>query len=232
MSISFPGTANDTSVASASTSLVAAPPVNVANGDVLIATVICRNAGGITPPGTWTTLLSSFTGTNGDGLVQYLAVPSAGGLPGSWTWTTNTGRASVIVIRVVGMNVSSPVFQVGTPVAAGSDGPGAIPMILPGITAGGGVMAGCFTFFSDQGIPSDFVPGFAQLAAVTTPTAGVGRSSLGVAAEVITGATGDITTANDITGGATGQDGVLIGFQAASGPAPSGPAYTASMSSM
>lgn len=216
MAIGIPGTASDYSI---TTSAPLPPPANTADGDVLIAAVIDRNSGGITPPGTWTTLISAFGGSNGDGIIQYLPVPSAASLPSTWTWAGTSPRFDVIIFRVTGMNVSSPVFEAGTPVTAGSDGPGALPMVLPGITAGGGAMAMIFSFFTDQAISADFVPGFSLLATSTTPSAGPGRSSLGVFSALITGPTGNITTANDWPGGGVnGQDGVLIGFQAAQTP--------------
>lgn len=222
MPVSFPVTASDQSISAGVNPAVLAPPVNTADGDLLIAWVIART--GITSaPAAWGSPLVSFT-TNGTFAAYALAVPTASALPANWTWTLASTRNDVIITRVPGTNLSVPPTAGGTCGAGTDQGngttySGALPMQLPGVTAAGGWMACVGSFFigDGSGPSTDLVPGGTLLATATTTTAGPGRSSSGIYGAVATGATGTIVCLNDWPGSPTGQDGVLLALTAASG---------------
>jgi hypothetical protein len=222
MAVSFPATASDVTVVQGLATMAGAPPANTADGDVLVAVASTRT-GAVTPPAGWTSVAPLF-GVDGGAVVHVLPVPATGSLPGSWTWSAGSARSSLIIARVAGASLASPVSQAGTPGSGGTDSPNGLPLVLPGVTAGGGVLAFVFTYFTATAPPTAYVPGMTQLAVATT--AGSNRSGTGLWGMTATGATGDVTCADTSTwasGAATGQSGVLVGIAAASAPAaPSG----------
>jgi hypothetical protein len=219
MAITFPATGNDQSIVTGTNPAVPAPPVNTADGDLLVAWVISRT--GITSaPAAWGSPLVSFT-TNGTFAAYALAVPTASALPGSWSWTLASTRNDVIIQRVPGTNLAVPPTAGGTSGAGTDQGNGTtysgnLPMQLPGVTAPDAWMAlvGSFFIGDGNGPSSDLVPGATLLATATTTTAGPGRSSSGIYGAVASGATGTITCANDWPGSPTGQDGILVALTA------------------
>jgi hypothetical protein len=226
VTISFPATSGDHSVTAEANPLVIAPPANVANGDLLVAWVIART-GISSAPGSWTAL-QSFT-TNGTFAAYSLKVPTASALPANWTWTPASARASVIIQRVTGTDLTASVTVGGTCGAGTDAGFGTtyssfLPMQLPGITPPDAWAACVGTFFTgDANTPSaDLVPGGTLLATATTTSAGAGRSSSGIYGAVAAGPTGTIVCANDWPGAPGGQDGILLGFTAVRAPVKSG----------
>lgn len=218
MTVAFPSAAGDVTVVASTATLTAAPPLNTADGDVLVAVASTRT-GSVTAPSGWTSVVATF-GTDGFAVVHVLPVPTASALPASWTWTAGSARSTLIIARATGVSLSSPVSQAGTPASAGTDAPGALPLVLPGVTAGGGVLGTVFTYFTETAPPSAYVPGLSLIATASTPAAGAGRSAIGLYAAAATGATGTVTCAATSTwasGAATGQSGVLVGLTAAAG---------------
>jgi len=216
MSVAFPTTASDFSTVASTATIILNKPANTADGDVLIAVISNRSGLVTTAPGGWTKLVEF--SSNGDWAVYVLSVPTASSLASSWEWDVATARATGILFRVTGCNVTSPISQTGTPITAGSDnGANPVPMTIPGVTAQGGFVAMAGTYWAETVPTADLVPGASLIATATTPSAGAGRSALGVYGGVATGATGDITINSDWA--VSGQDGVLIGLQSLAAPA-------------
>lgn len=219
--VAFPSASGDWGYFSGAT---VTPPANTADGDVLIAWGISRN-GWTTEPSGWTKVASWVT--NGTFTAYSLPVPSAAAVSAGWTWAGANSRWSVLIFRVTGASLATPVSAAGGTSGAGSDAgfgtgyDGALPMQLPGVTHGGAWAALVGTFFTGDGsVPaSDFVPGATRIGTGATPTSPNGRSSSGYyAATGSAGSTGTITTANDWPTSPTGQDGILIALNPATTP--------------
>jgi hypothetical protein len=213
--LAFPSTTNDVTLASgASSTMTMAPPVNTANGDLLIAWIIDRSTVTGSPAG-WTQDAS--WSTNGVFTVWHLPVPTASSLPSSWGWNVGSRNAGII-FRVTGTNLTTPVSSVGLSSAAGADSSGAavytasLPLQISGVTMTGGGVAFVGCFWEGAATPSDHVPGFTQIAA--QPTGG-GRGGLSVFATTTSGATGTVVCTNDWTSGSDGEDGILMSINTA-----------------
>ena len=119
------------------TSITLTKPVNIADGDLLIAEVTFQNANGIpsiTPPTGWTRLgpAVSVSPLRPSG-IYVLPVPSAAAIADtSWTWTTNvsTGRRRGMLFRATGVDLTTPQDAYGSWSAA----TGTSSIVLPEVT--------------------------------------------------------------------------------------------------
>ena len=110
-----PGNSTTASTAAATT-LAAAKPGNIADGDLLVAVAFSQFATGTvtSAPAGWT-LIPGTTFTAKTGGVYYKAIPSAAAeAPTSYSWTfSGSGRVALDVFRVTGASLSNPVDAVG-----------------------------------------------------------------------------------------------------------------------
>jgi hypothetical protein len=146
--IAFPRTGSDQSFGGGVNPVTIAPPANVADGDFLVAAVTGRTALPTSLPGSWATVVASYTtqGGIGLGMVQVLPVPSASGLPANWTWTwASTTRQTVTIQRVTGVNLASAVA--GT--ATGQNPASNSVLPVPSAVSGGGCIEICFSYFNE-----------------------------------------------------------------------------------
>jgi hypothetical protein len=193
MTLSFPSTASDFSAAVAAGSgpftVTLNKPANTADGDVLVAVLIARSdvPGIPSPSASWTSLISTTSAANANGscAVYYLPVPTASAAAASWAWSFATNaRAQGILFRVVGANTSSPINQAGGFVTGGTDfgnNSPANPTVAPTISNTSGYMLFYGSFWTETaptGVTT--TPSMTLLATGTTPSAGVGRSALGI----------------------------------------------------
>lgn len=137
--------------ASNGTSVTLAKPVNISDGDLLVAVVFFQNANGtpaITPPSGWTRVGPAVpvTPLRPSG-IYVLPVATASAVSAtSWTWTTNvaTGRRRGMLFRVTGADLATPVDASGTWSAA----TGTTSVVLPEVvstTTGAGLLAFAYT---------------------------------------------------------------------------------------
>lgn len=134
MALAIPTTTSDYSVAdnAAASSITANKPANVANGDLFVAFLYYRNSGStITPPTGWSLADSNTTGQTE--AVYYKAIPTASAETATsytWSFTGGSGRIAVILFRVTGANLSSPLDASGL----WESGPTST-MVFPAVTA-------------------------------------------------------------------------------------------------
>ena len=111
------GPGNSTTASSAAaTTLAAAKPANVTDGDLLVAVAFSQFATGTvtSAPAGWTLIAgTAFTAKTGG--VYYKAIPSAAAeAPTSYSWTfSGSGRVALDVFRVTGTNPITPIDAVG-----------------------------------------------------------------------------------------------------------------------
>jgi hypothetical protein len=192
MAIGFPAAAGDVSFASGSSALVLAPPANTADGDLLIAVPSGRDSSGTGVPSGWSVLQSAFTtsGSIGQTAIYYMTVPTASSLPANWTFSSIEARFSVTIIRVTGVNLSSPVGGQSTTFNTTST------LSIPSVSSGGAGFCVAVTYFQEYDL--------------AVPSSPFGTSSWPVIQNV--GITGTNRQAVVIAGGADGGSGATSAF--------------------
>jgi len=168
-----------TSGAANATSVTANKPANVANNDLLVAVVYGRSntAQYTTPPTGWTAVNPGGTRTTSVGwqTFYYKPIPvAASEAATSYTWAGGTnGRHDVIIGRVSGADLASPIEAVGNDALAIGGTPQTLPM--PAVTAvstNGLLITGENTQVTTGASPVNLTPpaGITKLATVTTTT--------------------------------------------------------------
>ncbi|HMQ36279.1 MAG TPA: hypothetical protein PKA07_01855 [Micropruina sp.] len=199
------GAGNATAAATSATSLACDKPTNTADGDLLVAYVMFRNTGHtITPPSGWTVVGATENTVFTEG-AYVKPVPSAGSeSPTSYTWSYSgaTARVAIIVARVTGADLTSPIQVAGawTIGAAGT-------VTLPSLTATGpGQLIAAFArnFGSTGDATETWGGGLTEALAVTAGTSAITEIFLGQQVISAAGATGTraiSTTAQNATAG-------------------------------
>jgi hypothetical protein len=166
--------------AAGATTLAIAKPTGVLEGDVMIATVAAKEAGAVTAPSGWTTILNL---TQGTALrqVSYFKVATAGE-PSSYSWNLGTSRAaSGGIADYNGVNPTVPVDASAS--ATGTSGNAAIPS-------------------ATTSAPNDLILTVASFAAATTVTPDASTTER---LDVASGSsTTDVADFPQVSAGATG----------------------------
>jgi len=188
------GPGNSTTASSAAaTTLAAAKPGNVADGDLLVAVAFSQFATGTvtSAPAGWT-LIAGTTFTAKTGGVYYKAIPSAAAETATtYSWTfSGSGRIALDVFRVTGANLSAPVDAVGALAVQGVGN-----TTLPSVTAvaANTMLVGAAYWNNSTTAVSVFTPGAGMTDGeqVASPTTGA-TSGIDVAYQQLnaSGATG------------------------------------------
>jgi len=188
------GPGNSTTASSAAaTTLAAAKPGNVADGDLLVAVAFSQFATGTvtSAPAGWT-LIAGTTFTAKTGGVYYKAISSAAAETATtYSWTfSGSGRIALDVFRVTGANLTAPVDAVGALAVQGVGN-----TTLPSVTAvaANAMLVGAAYWNNSTTAVSVFTPGAGMTDGeqVASPTTGA-TSGIDVAYQQLnaSGATG------------------------------------------
>lgn len=233
MSVAVPTTASDFTVATSgsASSITGNKPANVADGDLLVAWVTYRNSGTtFTPPSGWSLATSQTTGQSE--AVYYKPIPSAAAETATtyaWSFTGGVGRVGVIIFRVTGANLSSPIDATGT----WESGPTS-SMVLPAVTA---VAANAMLLAFGLALTSTTShPVFTAPSGMTTLTQtqwdnGSASSSVWVGFKTLTATGSTGTETATLSPNASSGNGVMLTIAPASFPAPTA-AFTDSTSAL
>lgn len=166
------------------TDIVLAKPSNTVTGDLLVAIVAHRNDGGSfsAVPSGWSSYGGALTPPASFGFwsVFLLPVNDASALPASWTWTAAGApwRATGVLFRVTGANLSNPIDTFGVSVTTN-------PLVVPGVTTTSSNALLIGALMSHDGQSSSFsAPGMSQIGYATA--SGGSGSSIGVLQQSLT----------------------------------------------
>lgn len=191
-----PSTGNDitTSAAAADTQRTALKPVNVADGDLLYALMYFRNAT-VTPgaPAGWTLATPVIAPHQGFAAFTHPVPVAAAEVAVSYQFTANaSGRCGLIVGRVLGADLTTPVDAVGAGVntAIGSNLGVLVPSVLTLTSTTLLLVAVANNVASATPIPISPDPLDVEVAELPIPTSSSSTLELGAEAVVVAGATG------------------------------------------